>query len=271
MKLTHLSESINTIIIKKQQLDSEAVVLRDEQEKLLLENKHLYNKQTLIFVQSSFKSKEMDLMKNQELMKNEIEKCTAMINNRSVLEKRKEIFEGKLRLYELLYAVWNPRTGYPSMLIKEFLDEVTFVTNTSLDNIWGGLIRIKEFRLGENEFKIPIIRGNTILDDISECSTAEQNTLALAISLAIIQVSTSYNIIRIDEADGGFDEVRRQSFLDMITEQLISAGCEDCYTITHNQFFENMPCNVILLKGYEYLVNEASLENKYILYRYPSI
>jgi DNA repair exonuclease SbcCD ATPase subunit len=270
-KLTNLNESINMVIEQKQKLDDEKNMLDAERDKLIQENKYLYNKQTLKYAHSCFKIKEADLVKNEVLIKNEIEKCTSMITNRNVLEQRKELFEGKLRLYELLYAVWNPRTGYPSMLIKDFLDEVAFVTNTSLDNIWGGLIRIKEFRLGENEFKIPIIRGNTILEDITECSTAEQNTLALAISLAIIQVSTSYNIIRIDEADGGFDEIRRQSFLNMITEQLITAGCEDCYTITHNQFFDNMPCNVILLKGYEYLVSEASLENKYILYRYPSV
>jgi DNA repair exonuclease SbcCD ATPase subunit len=269
--LTNLSQSINAILKQKQELDATKIALETEREKLIKENKSLYDKRTLQYAQMCFKNKEADLVKNEVLMKNEIEKCTSMITNRTVLEQRKELFEGKLRLYELLYAVWNPRTGYPSMLIKDFLDEVTFVTNSSLDNIWGGLIRIKEFRLGENEFKIPIIRGNTILEDITECSTAEQNTLALAISLAIIQVSTSYNIIRIDEADSGFDEVRRQSFLDMITQQLIAAGCEDCYTITHNQYFDNVPCNVILLKGYEYLVAEASLENKYILYRYPSV
>jgi hypothetical protein len=271
LKLTNLNESITGILEEKSRIESNRTILESEREKLFQENSGFYHKRILQSVLSSFKNKETDLVKNESLMKGEIEKCTAMITNRAVLEERKEAFEEKLKLYELLYAVWNPRTGYPSMLIKEFLDEVTFVTNTSLDNIWGGLIRIQDFVLTENEFRIPIVRGNTILEDITECSNAEKNTLALAISLAIIQVSTSYNVIRIDEADDGFDDLRRQTFLDMITRQLMEAGCTDSYLITHNQFFENIPCNVILLKGYDQLITQSSLENKHILYKYPSL
>jgi hypothetical protein len=270
-KLSRLNESIVNILKEKEAIDKECSSLEEERAGLLQENQNLYYKITLCHALSTFKNKETDLMKNETMMKNEIERCSSIISNRALLEQKKEALEGKLRIYEILYAVWNPRTGYPSMLIKDFLDEVSFVTNNSLDNIWGGLIRIKEFRIDENEFRIPIIRGNTVLEDISECSTAEKNTLALAISLAIIQVSTSYNIVRLDEVDGGFDESRRQSFLEMITQQLVTAGCEDGYIITHNQYFENIPCNVILLKGYELLVSGVSLENKNVLYKYPSI
>jgi energy-coupling factor transporter ATP-binding protein EcfA2 len=270
-KLSNLSQSISVLITQKEEIENNYTLLLEDKESLLKENTNLYYKKTFQEALSSFKNKEADLIKNGEQVKTEIERCTSMITNRTVLEKRKNIFEEKLRLYELLYAVWNPRTGYPSMLIKDFLDEVTFVTNVSLDNIWGGLIRIKEFQLEESEFRIPIIRGNTILEDITECSTAEKTTLALAISLAIIQISISYNVVRVDEADSGFDELRRQSFLEMITEQLGASGCKDSYLITHNQHFENLPCNVILLKGYEQLVSEATLENKRILYRYPSL
>jgi DNA repair exonuclease SbcCD ATPase subunit len=269
-KLSELGDSVASIIQEKKEIDRQYNNLLEDRENLLKENKNLYHKRVLQGALSSFKNKESDLVRNGEMIKTEIEKCSSMITNRAVLENRKEAFEEKLRIYELLYEVWNPRTGYPSLLIKDFLEEVTFVTNMSLDNIWGGLLRIKDFCIEESEFRIPVIRGNTVLEDITECSTAEKNTLALAISLAIIQVSISYNVIRIDEADGGFDETRRESFLEMITEQLSVSGCDDSYLITHNQHFENVPCNVILLKDYEKLVPESLLENKYILYKYPS-
>jgi hypothetical protein len=270
-RLSDLNKSISEITIEKNYLDEDGVALKQEKDRLLCENENLYNKRMLTEALRSFKNKEADLVKNEVLIKTEIEKCTSMIANRKVLEERKEMFEKKLRLYELLYGVWNPRTGYPSMLIKEFLDEVTFITNSSLDNIWGGLIRIVEFRIGENEFRIPVIRGNTVLGDISECSKAEKHTLALAISLAIIQVSTSYNIVRLDEVDDGFDDTRRQTFLDLISQQFLISGCEDSYIITHNQYFENIPCNVILLKGYDLLISDSVLENKNILFKYQSV
>jgi DNA-binding FrmR family transcriptional regulator len=269
-ELTHLDETITGIQAKKDELQLLQNTLLEERDTLLKENEYLYYKKILEYGMRVCKNKERDLLTNQMRVRTEIEKCTTALTSRSLLENRKEALEYALRQYELFYMVWNPRTGYPSMLIKEFLDEVAFITNTALDTIWGGLIRIESFIIDENEFRIPIIRGNSILADISECSTAEKSTLSLAISLSIIQASTSYNIVRIDEADGSFDDIRRQSFLTILNEHLYSTGCDDCYVITHNQFFESIPCNVILLKGYIDLVSPSALENKYILYQYPA-
>ena len=82
-----------------------------------------------------------------------------------------------------------------------------------------------------------------MLNDASETSKAEKATLGLSISTGIIDVSTEnslYNIVRLDECDGGFDGPRRQSFLENITTRLNEINCKNVFCITHNNCFENI-------------------------------
>lgn len=161
--------------------------------------------------------------------------------------------------------------GYPSLLINDFLSEVIDFTNKDLDASWGGMLNLDRFKLDNTSLKIPVIRGETILEDVNECSKAEKSTLDMAISFGIIEASTAdslYNIIRVDEIDGPMDVSRRQSFLDTLTQRLRDINCRDCYCITHSNCFETTECDVILLKGYENAVSESSLANKNVIYRY---
>ena len=166
---------------------------------------------------------------------------------------------------------WASHIGYPSLIINDFVDVVLEVTDKDLDYIWGGVLCVKKFVIKEGEFRIPIIRGNQILDDIQECSRAEKATLAISISFAIIEVSMKnslYNIVRLDEIDGNLDITKRENFFDILLQRLDSINCKDCYTITHNGTFGELESDVILLKGYEKMIDENMLINKNILYKY---
>jgi hypothetical protein len=43
-------------------------------------------------------------------------------------------------------------------------------------------------------------------------------------------------------------------------------GCESCFIITHNGEFEDIPCDIILMKDAK--IDEEKLKNKNILFRY---
>ena len=157
--------------------------------------------------------------------------------------------------------------------VKQVILEVAFETNKNLDENWGGLIRIGKIDV-ENEFKIPVIRGSKNLQDVTECSKAEKSTISLALSFAIIKVSSKnslYNILRIDEADSGFDEVRRQAYLTTIQQEMNMINCKNAFIITHNQMFENAECDVILLKDYDKNLSAGSLKNKNIIYSFDKV
>ena len=269
-----LSNSVEVFSQKKAELDKIKHELDTTKEKLVKENECVYYKGVFETCMSSLKLKEIDYSTRYKNLEEELSKCNSQINSRDTLETRKKNLEIKRNIYELAYNAWNSKTGYPSLIIKDFLSEVAYETNRKLDEIWGGLIHVDEKQMrdiAENEFCIPIIRGNTIVPDVRGCSKAEMSTIALALSFAIITVSVKnslYNIIRIDEADSGYDGVRRQVYLDILTSQIEAINCKSAFIVTHNQMFDNVACDVILLKDYETLVSASSLVNKNIIYSF---
>lgn len=157
------------------------------------------------------------------------------------------------------------------MLINDFLEEVTECTNNDLDESWGGMLNIKKPVLDASSLKVPVLRGNKDLDDVSECSKAERATIDLALSFGILEVSLEdslYSVIKIDEKDGPMDSTRKQTFLDTLLSRLDRIGCRNAYCITHSNCFDTVAADVILLKGYETMVSDASLSNKNVIYRY---
>ena len=240
---------------------------------LLDENKGVYYKTLLETFMSSLKMKEIDYSTIAVNLEKDINQCNTLIASRETLVSRKNNLEVKKKLYEIAYNAWNSKTGYPSLVINDFLSEVAFETNKNLDENWGGLIRIGKIDV-ENEFKIPVIRGSKNLQDVTECSKAEKSTISLALSFAIIKVSSKnslYNILRIDEADSGFDEVRRQAYLTTIQQEMNMINCKNAFIITHNQMFENAECDVILLKDYDKNLSAGSLKNKNIIYSFDKV
>lgn len=273
-ELKSLVDSIDVFSEKKRNLDNERVIIEQMRTQLLKENEAVYYKESFELFISGLKLKEIDYSTKCASLEKDIANCNSQIASRDTLVARKENLETKRKLYELAYNVWNSKTGYPSLVIKDFLSEVVSETNKNLDENWGGLIRIMDFEINEREFRIPVLRGSKILDDVTECSKAEKSTITLALSFAIIRVSsknTLYNILRIDEADSGFDEVRRHSYLTTIQNDMDMMNCEDAFIITHNQMFDDVQCDVILLKDYATVLSTGALHNKNVIYSFDKV
>ena len=161
------------------------------------------------------------------------------------------------------------KTGYPSLKIESFLNELTISTNEDLENMWGSEMKIEEFIINESDFNIVVNRSGTNIEDASLCSQGETKTINTAISFSIIKSNINeggYDILRLDEVDGVFDQDRRIGFLDMIQNRVNEMGVNTCVIITHNNEFEDIPCDVILLRGAD--ANSLKMKNKNILYKY---
>ena len=269
--LNELYKSIQELIVERQELIKSSNSLNEYKQTLLKEGELLYNYRVLQVCISGLRDLETSLNKDILDINNSIEKIKADIISLDTLKTRKKNIEAKRDIYELAYKVWNTRDGYPAMLIKDFLDEVADSANKDLDKSWGGILNVSEFKLDNGEFKIPVIRGDSELVDVAECSKAEKATIGLSISTGIIEASTEdslYNIVELDETDGGMDSIRRQSFLDNITTRLSDIGCRNVFCVTHNNCFESVSCDVILLKGWDHMISENALSNKNIIFKY---
>ena len=157
----------------------------------------------------------------------------------------------------------------PSWKIESFLNNLTIKTNEDMDSMWGSNLKIKEFELKENDFLIKMIKDGVEIKDASLCSQGETETINTAISFSIIESNVEnggYDVLRLDEVDGPLDETRRSGFIDMIQNRINEMGCDSCFIITHNGEFEDIPCDIILLKGNK--IPEEKLRNKNVLFRF---
>ena len=262
-QITQLKEERDILI--KEQND-----LLSRKDNLLKENEYVYNAAVINSCVRSLRNLEQTLNKEVIEIQNKIEGYKTQITSVEVLKNRKNMLDMKKDLYELAYQVWSAE-GYPSLLINDFLEEVTECTNKDLDESWGGMLNIKKPILDSTALKVPVVRGNKELNDVSECSKAERATMDLALSFGILEVSLEnslYSVLKIDEKDGGMDSIRRQTFLDNLLSRMNRINCKNAFCVTHSNCFDNVEADVILLKGYESMISEASLFNKNVIYRY---
>jgi DNA repair exonuclease SbcCD ATPase subunit len=138
--------------------------------------------------------------------------------------------------------------------------------------MWGSDIKIEEFEPTATEFNIRINKQGNSIKDASLCSQGETQTINTAISFSIIESgidSGGYDVLRLDEVDGAFDEKRRIGFIDTIQNRIDEMGCDSCFIITHNGEFEDIPCDIIIFKQEKGMqIPEEKLKNKNVLFRY---
>jgi DNA repair exonuclease SbcCD ATPase subunit len=120
--------------------------------------------------------------------------------------------------------------------------------------------------------KSDLIAIGDSIKDASLCSQGETQTINTAISFSIIESgidSGGYDVLRLDEVDGAFDEKRRIGFIDTIQNRIDEMGCDSCFIITHNGEFEDIPCDIIIFKQEKGMqIPEEKLKNKNVLFRY---
>jgi chromosome segregation ATPase len=92
--------------------------------------------------------------------------------------------------------------------------------------------------------------GNGLMhDDISSMSTAQKSMISMILSFSLLyQSSTKYNIIKLDEIDGGLDSVNRPYFITLLDNLMNMLKCEQAFIISHNSELDDTSCDVILLK-----------------------
>lgn len=245
-------------------------------EELEDKRKDLLNVNRISYIYNSNRIQMDKLVSKKLVLQNEIielttkrdEMTTFYISKRQIEKLRNELQE-EFNKVNILNKIWSPKIGYPSLRIESFLNNLTIQTNADLSKMWGSSIRIEQFKIDASNFSIIVNNNGNIVDDASLLSKGQTSILTTAISFSMIQMNidkSGYDVLRLDEIDGCLDEDRRQGFISMIQNRLEDIGCDTCAIITHNDEFEDIPCDVILLKGAK--IPEEKLINKNILFRY---
>lgn len=144
----------------------------------------------------------------------------------------------------------NPGNGYgiQSEYIKRYMNEIIIDCNKMLGYMFNGTIRLEVPVINEKQFSIPFIGPNGIIvPDIAAGSTAQKCMIGLVFScVAMMKSSTTYNIPRFDEIDGGLDQQNRIMFINVLNTILDFMGSEQCIICSHNMEFDTQSTTRII-------------------------
>ena len=270
-KLISLRDDMNNYIERKNILNERIVKFNQEKKRVDNNTKQWYVKSHLKDALNKLRQMKITSKETIEGLRLEKESIQSKIVTKDLLEEKRNSLDKDFRVYELLEKIWSPRSGYPALLIKDFLLKIKEKTNQDLEAMWGDSLVIDDFVINESSFTIPVIvkkEGTYRVEDASMCSDGEKATLGVAISLAILEMDIEnhpYNVVRLDEIDAKLDDTRRRSFLDVMTQRMEQIGCESCISITHNNEFHNTEANIIIMPGME--IDPIFIHNKTILFK----
>lgn len=190
---------------------------------------------------------------------NRINKCqsrlSAVLSELNPLKDQKERIKfqcGKLNEYNTEWAQYNQQStiievlkkyssptkgGIQTIFMQLYMDKVLNMSNNLLRMMFGGELELLPYIINESEFRIPVknLNTNLITDDISNCSTSEKCMIAMIMSFALaFQGSPVYNIIRLDEIDGGLDQYNRSIFPQILSNIMGILCIEQCLIVSHS-------------------------------------
>ena len=151
-----------------------------------------------------------------------------------LIQESKKLSLKNLELSAILDAV-STKKGIPVYYMKHYLAKIQKLSNDLLDIIYGDEFKLAAFNVTPETFEVPYIKNGKKIEDIKYASQSEIALATMALSFALANSATDkYNILLLDEIDGGLDEVNRSAFLDMLRMQMETLDAQQVFIISQN-------------------------------------
>ena len=159
-------------------------------------------------------------------------------------------YSNKYSKIEKIKYYSSPSTGIQTLFMQLYMNKIISTANSLLSLLFDGEFILQPFIINENEFRIPCIGSGLLHDDISSMSTAQKCMISMILSFSMLnQSSTRYNVIMLDEIDGGLDTINRGLFIELLDNLMNMLHCEQCFMISHNNELNTSVCDLIILKN----------------------
>lgn len=161
--------------------------------------------------------------------------------------------------------------GIQTLFMSLYMSKTLTLANQLLSMIFGGQYKLLDYVINENEFRMPFIGNGLPVDDISDGSTSQVCIMGMIINLVLLhQASDKYNIVSLDEIDGGLDAQNRYMYIDVLQRVIQILNIDQLFIISHN--IESNLNNIDLIQlapidGYEDAFNNADVN---IIYSYKN-
>lgn len=175
------------------------------------------------------------------------------VYNRKRLEEYREemsVYKDRYEKTETVKEFTSPtKDGIQLLFMEIYMNNILSTANNLLSKVFNGQFMLQPFVINGDEFRIPCVGNRLMNDDISSMSTGQICMISMILSFSILYNSSSkYNIIKLDEIDGGFDTDNRSSFINILNEIIGILGCEQCFLISHNEEIQYSSTDMILLR-----------------------
>ena len=151
---------------------------------------------------------------------------------------------------EVIKKYCSPTTGIQTLFMEMYMNKVIGISNSLLSMLFGGEFVLQPFVVNEKEFKMPVLGSGILNDDISSMSTSQICMISMILSFALLHESSSiYNIIKIDELEGGLDTQNRLAFFGVLQNLMQVLMIDQCIMISHNAELNMGFMDVIVLRN----------------------
>ena len=182
-------------------------------------------------------------------LKNDLEKMKYNMNLYMDYSKELEEYKAKFDKIETIKKYSSPTQGIQLQFIDMYMGQTIQLTNHLLSKLFGGNLALSNYIINESEFRIPCIGENLPVDDISSLSTSQKCMVTMILSFALLkQASPKYNILKLDEIDGGLDSYNRRNFIPILDFMMEEMDVEQSILISHNTEIDYSKCDVVVLK-----------------------
>ena len=133
--------------------------------------------------------------------------------------------------------------------MQRYLGKIQQLANNLLKLIYNDALQLAKFKVTQDTFEVPYIKNGTLIPDVKYASQSEVALITMALSFALSnKASGSYNILLLDEIEGGLDEINRGAFLTMLYMQMNALNAEQVFIISQNlPQMINVPMDCIML------------------------
>lgn len=156
----------------------------------------------------------------------------------------------KYEKIEIVKRYSSPLKGIQNIFMEIYMNKIIELSNQMLMYLFEGEYILQPFIITADEFRIPCKGNGYINDDISSMSTAQICMISMIVSFSLLyQSSSKYNILHLDEIDGGLDTKNRLQFTYLLNQLMDLLECEQCIMVSHNNELNTEEADIILLKN----------------------
>ena len=172
--------------------------------------------------------------------------------------------------YKDKYDVINKLRGYSSptsdsiqaLFMSIYMDKTLDMVNQLLQMLFGGNYRIMQYVINDSEFRIPFIGNGLPVDDISSGSTSQKCMMGMIINLVLSSISSGkYNIVSLDEIDGGLDDMNRYQFVEVLHKISLMLNFDQIFIISHSVESALNNVDVVLLSNDQVYLDQFGSAN----------